>query len=168
MKNQNHSPGFWDPYLNWSAPSFTIMAVISLFTSCPLPIQVILCCIAGLVVIAKLACVLLPLISKILSDRTNRKIKEKDAETVRLQRQKSFDKDFSTLVSQSPNLSDSSIKVLAHALEKYYNLEGQPPTNENIPLLDNISSLSHYENETTTSPPRLQVVQKSEKEKSYK
>lgn len=168
MKNQNHPPGFWNPYLNWSAPSFTIMAVISLFTRCPVPVQIILCCIAGLNIIAKLACTLLPLINKTLNERTYRKMKEEDAKTTRSQRQRSFSKDFSTLVSQAPNLSGATVKVLAGTLEKYYNLEGQPPANECINLFDNSSSLPSYENVTTNSSPPLQVVQKNEKEKLYK
>lgn len=168
MKNRNHPQRFRNPYLNWSSPSFTIMAVISLFTRWPLPIQVILCCIAGLTIIANIVCALLPVISKILSNRTNRKIKEKDAETVRSQREESFSKNFSTLVKQSPNLSDSKVNALTDVLKEYYNLEGQPPASESMPLLDNISHLSSYENATTTSPPQLQVVQKNEKEKLYK
>lgn len=169
MKNQNRSPGFWNPYLNWSAPSFTIMAFLSLFTRCPLCIQVVWYCLSGLTLTAKLACVILPLISEIMRNRTNRKIKELDSETIRKQRNKSFSDNFTKLLEQAPYMSDSKVLTLTRTLEKYYNLEGQPPASEYISLLDSSPDGLPYENVTTNSPPQLHVVQKKkEKEKLYK
>ena len=163
MKNQNHIYRFWNPYHKFATPGFTVGYLVSPLVHLPFWVQVILGCIA--LFHLSIEWQLVQCIKE--NERSKRKIAEEDAKALR-ERQKKFSPDFRFLVSQAPNLSDSSTIALSKLLSEFYNANAHSNDDEITTLLGNIITFPYYEN-TANSPPKTHSrSKKEEKEKSYK